>query len=116
MESGLTRLLAMEEKFVPKKSEIEKELANAIEDYELSVSSEWRVLVNTVSSIMERHGMDAVSEIKIPPGVVAKSERFAERGLKIFTDWGEISRQARAMLIMRNEERARAKQERSRKR
>jgi hypothetical protein len=83
---------------------LQKELANAIDDFQVSVRSELRMLVLTVSNIMEHYGTDAVSEIEIPQGVLAKSELFSERELKTFNDWGEISRQAEFLLIKRNED------------
>ena len=99
---------------MPQRKLLAKELANAVDDFQVSVRSEWRILVLTVSSIMEHYGMDAVAEIGIPRGVVAKSELFSERELKMF-DWGEISRQAESLLIQRNEDQERTREDRSAK-
>ena len=98
-----------------KQSAMEKELADAIDDYQVSVMSQWRVLVATVANVMERYGMDAVSKFEIPPGVLEKSNSRAESGLKIFNDWGEISRPAATILINRNRAWGSEKKDRGRK-
>lgn len=100
---------------MPKRKLLQKELANAIDDFQVSVRSDLRMLVLTLSSIMEHYGMDAVNEIGIPQGVLAKSELFSERELKMFNDWGEISRQAESLLIQRNEDQERRREDRSTK-
>jgi hypothetical protein len=116
---------------VAKKSMMEQEVANAIDDYQVGVSTEWRVLVATVASIMERYGVDAVSdsvasitehygvdgvsEFEIPRGVLEKSYRFAKRGLKIFDDRRKISRQAEETLLKSIKPPERKREESSRK-
>ena len=80
------------------KSEMEKELANAVDDFRVSVRSDWRMLVNTVSGIMERYGVEAVTETKIPPRVLAKSDRFAGMSLTML-EHGQDARGTSLVLV-----------------